>query len=60
MSETMKAVAYYRISTNKQDESIPRQVRRYADQKGYVIVREYVDEGISGDREDGKRHGPRP
>src|SRR5687768_636647 len=52
MSATIKAVAYYRMSTDKQDESIPRQreeVRRYAGQNGYAIVREYADEGISGD-----------
>jgi DNA invertase Pin-like site-specific DNA recombinase len=46
------AVAYYRMSTDKQDTSIADQrgeVQRYAALKGYTIVKEYFDEGISGD-----------
>jgi DNA invertase Pin-like site-specific DNA recombinase len=46
------AVAYYRMSTDRQEKSIPAQreaVRAYAKKHGYRIVREYVDEGISGD-----------
>ena len=46
------AVAYYRMSSDKQETSIPAQrtaVERYADENGYHIVREYVDSGISGD-----------
>jgi DNA invertase Pin-like site-specific DNA recombinase len=45
-------VAYYRMSTDKQEDSIDRQrsqVIPYAARHGYTIVREYVDEGIAGD-----------
>ena len=46
------AVAYYRMSTDRQDKSIPEQrieVIALAKKKGYRILREYCDEGISGD-----------
>jgi site-specific DNA recombinase len=46
------AVVYYRMSTDKQDASITQQriaVEKYAKEHGYRIVREYIDEGISGD-----------
>ena len=46
------AVAYYRMSTDRQEKSIPAQreaVQAYAKKNGYRIVREYKDEGISGD-----------
>ena len=46
------AVAYYRMSSDKQEASIGEQreaVERYALEHGYRIVREYIDEGISGD-----------
>jgi DNA invertase Pin-like site-specific DNA recombinase len=49
------AVAYLRRSTEKQEASIEQQraaIKKYADEKGYVIVREYVDDGISGDSTD--------
>ena len=45
------AVAYYRMSSDKQEASIPDQrteVEAYAAENGYRILREYVDEGISG------------
>jgi DNA invertase Pin-like site-specific DNA recombinase len=45
------AAAYYRMSTLRQDDSIERQksqVEPYAEKHGYTIVREYVDEGMSG------------
>jgi site-specific DNA recombinase len=45
------AVAYYRMSSDKQEASIADQrtaVEQYARDKGYSILREYVDEGISG------------
>lgn len=51
------AVAYYRMSSDKQDASIADQriaVERYAAANGYRILREYIDEGISGWREDRK------
>jgi hypothetical protein len=41
-------VAYYRMSDDKQENSIERQrsqVEPYATRHGYVIVRKYVDEG---------------
>lgn len=46
------AVAYYRMSTDRQETSIRDQrsaVERYALERGYKILREYIDEGISGD-----------
>jgi DNA invertase Pin-like site-specific DNA recombinase len=52
MSAPVKAVAYFRMSTDKQEESIPRQrdsVHSFARVNGYEIVREYLDAGVSGD-----------
>jgi DNA invertase Pin-like site-specific DNA recombinase len=49
---SLRAVTYLRKSTDKQEASIPDQreaVTKLARQKGYTIVREYRDEGISGD-----------
>ncbi len=50
---SVAAVAYYRMSTNRQEASIADQraaVERFAKANGYHILREYVDEGISGDK----------
>jgi DNA invertase Pin-like site-specific DNA recombinase len=50
--QRVPAVAYYRMSTDRQDKSIDGQrveVERYASKHGYVIIREYLDEAISGD-----------
>lgn len=52
MKPQTPAVAYYRMSSDKQETSIPDQrakVTEYAAEHGYRIIREYVDEGISGD-----------
>jgi DNA invertase Pin-like site-specific DNA recombinase len=52
MSRTARAVAYYRMSTGKQEASVPAQreaVLKLAERDGYQIIREYVDEGVSGD-----------
>jgi DNA invertase Pin-like site-specific DNA recombinase len=49
---SIPAVAYYRMSTDRQETSIPDQreaVAKLARSRGYSIVREYSDEGISGD-----------
>jgi DNA invertase Pin-like site-specific DNA recombinase len=46
------AAAYYRMSDDRQENSIERQksqVIPYAEKRGYLIVREYIDEGIAGD-----------
>lgn len=46
------AVAYYRMSTDEQKESIDAQrllVEQYAPDHRYRLLREYVDEGIPGD-----------
>jgi DNA invertase Pin-like site-specific DNA recombinase len=51
-SHSLRAVTYLRKSTDKQEASIPDQreaVEKLARQKGYVIIHEYKDEGISGD-----------
>ena len=52
------AAQYIRMSTDKQEASIPAQreaVQKYAADNGYQIIREYIDEGISGDATE-KRH----
>ncbi len=56
---TMNVVLYLRMSTDKQDTSIPQQreaLNRLADRAGYKIIGEYRDEGISGDETE-KRKG---
>jgi DNA invertase Pin-like site-specific DNA recombinase len=48
----LRAAAYYRMSTSRQEDSPERQrsqVRPYCKGKGYALVREYSDEGIAGD-----------
>jgi len=45
------AVAYLRRSTDKQEQSLGDQrveVSRYAEEHGYQVIREYVDDAISG------------
>jgi site-specific DNA recombinase len=47
----MPAVAYLRRSTDRQEQSIGdqrKEVLRWAEQNGHEIVREYVDDAISG------------
>jgi DNA invertase Pin-like site-specific DNA recombinase len=51
----LRACAYYRKSTDEQEQSIDRQrdqVTRYAAGRGYRIVADFTDEGISGDEFD--------
>ncbi len=51
-SQLVPAVGYARRSTDKQEASIPDQVKavqRYADDNGYKILRWYTDDAISGD-----------
>ena len=51
MPQKIAAVAYYRMSSDKQETSIRDQksaVEEYANQNGYKIIREYADEGVSG------------
>jgi len=48
----MRAVLYLRMSTDKQETSIGQQrdaLVAFALKQGHEIIREYVDEGISGD-----------
>ncbi len=50
-NKTIKAVGYARRSTDMQERSIPDQqvyVERWAKERGYEIVRWYVDDAISG------------
>src|SRR5262245_54396979 len=49
----VRAVAYWRMSTDIQDDSIPRQqghMRPKAQLAGVEIVKEFADEGVSGGR----------
>jgi DNA invertase Pin-like site-specific DNA recombinase len=49
---SINAVGYARRSTDKQEASIPDQVKaveRYAEERGYKILRWYTDDAISGD-----------
>lgn len=54
MDKTIRAALYMRVSTDqqaKEGDSIPAQreaLRKYADEKGHIVVDEYIDEGISG------------
>lgn len=51
MSKQTPVAVYYRRSTRKQEDSIEAQkavVTRHAKEKGYKIVAEYQDDGISG------------
>ncbi len=48
----VRAVAYLRRSTNRQERSLEdqrREIETYAKQNGYDILRWYTDSGISGD-----------
>jgi DNA invertase Pin-like site-specific DNA recombinase len=52
MAKVIPAVAYYRNSDDKQEQSIPTQraeVHAYATRHNFAIIREYQDDGISGD-----------
>lgn len=54
----MRAVAYLRRSSSKQEKSITAQrkaVEQYATKRGYVIVDEYIDDGISGDNNEARK-----
>ena len=54
MDKTIRVALYMRVSTDqqaKEGDSIPAQraaLYSYAEEKGYIVVDEYVDEGISG------------
>src|SRR5262249_8365328 len=64
MSDIIIRVAvYYRMSTLKQEDSIDRQrsqVVAYAKARGYLIVAEYVDEGVAGDELRRRKEFQRP
>jgi DNA invertase Pin-like site-specific DNA recombinase len=48
----VRCACYVRMSNTRQEDSPERQrsqVRPYCKDKGYALVREYVDEGIAGD-----------
>jgi len=48
---SIRAAVYARMSTDHQEFSVDNQmevIREYAAKRGYVIVREYIDEGKSG------------
>jgi len=54
----LAVAAYYRMSSDDQSASIAQQqkeVRKYAQQRGWRIVEEYLDEGKSGSKDIEKR-----
>lgn len=56
--QPIPAVAYYRMSSDDQTVSIPRQekeVKEYAEQHNFQIIRVYMDEGLSGSKEEVER-----
>jgi DNA invertase Pin-like site-specific DNA recombinase len=57
-SPARHAVGYLRRSTDRQEQSIDDQrtaVERYADERGFRLVRHYVDDGVSGTSSAGRR-----
>ncbi len=55
--KAVRAAQYVRMSTEHQKYSTDNQaaaIRRYAEKRGYEIVRTYADEGKSGLRLDGR------
>ena len=59
-AKQVDVVAYYRMSSDDQPASIGQQrtqVRKLAEQKGYHILRDYVDEGRSGSKDQQLRVG---
>ncbi len=58
MREGRTAVAYLRVSTAEQSiENQRLAINRFAAKRGYVVVREYIDEAISGGVSPFKRPG---
>lgn len=59
LNDNNLAVAYYRYSSHSQNEASNKQqqewVKKFAQSKGYNIVNEYWDEGVSGTI--AERHG---
>lgn len=56
--EKVKAIVYYRMSSEQQEDSIPKQrveIERIKNQFGYEIVAEYIDDGLSGSKNTHKR-----
>ena len=56
-AKTVPAVAYLRRSTDRQEQSIGdqrREITRYAAENDYHILREYVDDAISGTSADSR------
>lgn len=56
--EKVKAIVYYRMSSEQQEDSIPKQrveIERIRIQFNYEIVAEYIDDGLSGSKNTHKR-----
>lgn len=56
-TDMVPAVAYLRRSTDKQEQSLGDQrleVVRFAGENGYQVVREYVDDAITGTSANGR------
>jgi len=52
LSAVRTAVLYCRVSTNLQSVEMQlRDLRRYAQQRGFKVGNEYIDEGVSGTRD---------
>jgi putative DNA-invertase from lambdoid prophage Rac len=47
----MKVALYARVSTANKGQDVDLQLREYAKQRGWTVVSEYVDQGVSGSKD---------
>jgi DNA invertase Pin-like site-specific DNA recombinase len=54
---SIPAVSYLRRSTDRQEQSLAdqrKEIRRWAEQNGYSVIEEYIDDAISGTSADSR------